>query len=151
MLLKHSVVKTRILVGLICGCLIACLLVTAIFVRLYFNRPPYLLMLEPHGEGTLVQFIQPIGLDEKMEVSPKFKIDVPSTEPFQAVLTNSSVAVPGATIEHGDTTILPGAFHIRFGDSLFQLLPPRIIVNGQDYDWSKKPIQFDAVIPISTN
>jgi hypothetical protein len=127
------------------------LFIAGSFVRLYFNRPPYLILLEPHGDSTLVQFIQPIGLDEKMEVSPKFKISLPTAEPFQAALTSSTVTVPDAHIEHGDITILPGAFHIRFGENLFKVLPARIIVDGQDYDWSARPVQAESVVDLGAD
>ena len=51
--------------------------------------------------------------------------------------------------EHGDTTILPGAFNLRFGDTLFQVHSTRIVVNGRDYDWLVRPVDPGTAINAS--
>ncbi len=109
-----------------------------VLLRYYVNRPPFLLIITPADNHSIVQFIQPIGLDDKTVVSPKFLVDVEIDEPFQLALTSNKCAIPKAAIEHGDVTLLPGAFRIRFGDTTINVMPSRIIVDGKNYEWLEK-------------
>jgi hypothetical protein len=125
------------------------MVILAVVGRSLFSRPPFLIILQPAGTNTTVQFIQPVGFDGKMSVSPRFAADVSISEGFQAALTSDSVSIPGAKIEHGDVTMLPGAFHIRFGGTLFQVMSHRVVVNGQDYDWLEQPVDDGSTITVT--
>ncbi len=121
----------------------------SIVVRQFVIRPPFLIVLEPTAGTTVVQFIQPMGFDGRMSVSPMFKINKTISQPFQAALSSRHVTIPSAVIEHGDTTILPGDFRIRFGNDVFVVMSHRIVANGQDYNWLEQPATSEETIDVS--
>jgi hypothetical protein len=43
--------------------------------------------------------------------------------------------IPGGRIEFADTTLMPGRFTIRLGQTVFDVMPSRINVDGQDFEW----------------
>jgi hypothetical protein len=110
-----------------------------VLLRYYVNRPPFLLIITPSDHGSIVQFIQPLGFDEKTVVSPKFPVGVEMDEPFIIALISPDCTIPNAAIEFADTTLLPGHFRIRFGDSTIDVMPARIIVDGKNYEWLERP------------
>jgi hypothetical protein len=110
-----------------------------VLLRYYVNRPPFVLIISPSDSGSIVQIIQPIGLDEKTVVSPKFPVRVDMDEPLQMALISPDCTIPNAVIEHADTTLLPGRFRIRFGNTTIDVMSARINVDGKNYEWLKRP------------
>lgn len=105
----------------------------------WVNRSPFILIIEPKGGGGVVQFIQPESSSGGELRSPRFEIAGPVSKALRIVLTSRKVEVPGAVVEHGDTTITPGAFRLRFGDRVFEVMEARIIVDSISHDWIPAP------------
>jgi hypothetical protein len=111
------------------------LLAHLVLFRHYVNKPPFVLMMRPAADGgATVQFIQPQNRGHTT-ASPEFHVDVELQAPFIASLNSSNVTIPGAVVELGDVTILPGAFHLRFGDDVFYVMSSRVHLKGVDYEW----------------
>jgi hypothetical protein len=91
---------------------------------------PYRMILRPTGGRAVVQFLQP----DRDVKSPEFPVNLAVDRSFEIVL-NGDVAIPGGEIEFSDTTFLPGRFKIRIGDTLFDVMEYRIVVNGTDIRW----------------
>jgi hypothetical protein len=114
----------------------ASVLANLALLRHYINEPPFVLIMKPAAEGgATVQFIQPHDLEDRTSVSPEFHVDVQLEEPFIESLDSANVTIPGAVVELGDVTILPGAFHLRFGDDVFYVMSSRVHLKGVDYEW----------------
>jgi hypothetical protein len=104
----------------------------------YINEPPFVLIMKPAADGgTTVQIIQPHDRDGRTSASPEFHVAVDIEKPFVRALTSRHVVVPGGVIEHGDTTLMPGAFTIRFGDDVIQVMESRVHLKGMDYEWQE--------------
>jgi hypothetical protein len=103
----------------------------------YVNEPPFVLIMKPATDGgATVQFIQPHDHDGRTSASPEFHVDVELKGPFVESLDSANVAIPGAVVELGDVTLLPGAFHIKFGDDVFYVMSSRVHLKGVDYAWA---------------
>ena len=114
----------------------ASLLANLVLLRHYINKPPFVLIMKPAVEGgATVQFIQPQNRDDRTSASPEFHVDVELQAPFIASLDSPNVTIPGAVVEHGDVTLMPGAFVLRFGDDVFQVMSSRVHLKGVDHDW----------------
>ena len=112
------------------------LLAHLLLFRHYVNGPPFVVIMRPAADGgATVQFIQPRDLDERTSVSPEFHVDVKLDRPFVESLDSRRVMIPGAIVELGDTTILPGAFHLRFGKEVMYVMSSRVNWKGIDYKW----------------
>ena len=101
-----------------------------------FHRPPFAMMMTPAADGgATVQFVQPFDWDGRRAASPEFHVDVELAGPFLESLNSASVKIPGVVVELGDVTLFPGAFHLRFGDEVMQIMESRVHWRGKDYDW----------------
>jgi len=110
------------------------LLAHLLLFRHYVNGPPFVMIMRPAANGgATVQFIQPQNRG-RTTASPEFHVDVDLQAPFITSLNSSNVTIPGAVVELGDTTILPGAFHLRFGDDVFYVMSSRVNWKGMDYE-----------------
>ncbi|MSR56700.1 MAG: hypothetical protein EXS05_03385 [Planctomycetaceae bacterium] len=95
------------------------------------NGPPFRLIIEPENDHASVQFTQP----NARLVSRSFPINLHFDERHEVILDSASVSIPGGRVEFADTTILPGRFKVRFGETLFDVMQNGIEVGGQLTDW----------------
>lgn len=115
----------------------ASLLAHLVLLRHYVNGPPFVMIMRPAANGgATVQFIQPQNRS-RTTASPEFHIDVDLQAPFITSLNSSNVTIPGAVVEFSDTTILPGAFHLRFGKEVMHVMSSRVHWKGMDYYWAE--------------
>ena len=111
-------------------CIAATAVVMASYEVLYGNGP-FRIAFTPEPDTTVVQFTYPA---EHLQ-SPIFRVPKFVDDPFESELTSTETILPNATIEFADTTIMPGRFKIRVGDSLFDIMSSAINFNGVNYAW----------------
>jgi hypothetical protein len=113
------------------------LLAHLLLFRQYVNGPPFVVIMRPAADGgATVQFIQPQN-HGRTTASPEFHVDVELQAPFIESLNSGDVEIPGAIAELGDTTILPGAFYLRFGKEEMHVMSSRVNWKGVDYYWAE--------------
>ena len=110
---------------------IATMLAAAKFAMNAIQGAPYEMTLRRSHGRAVVQFARP----DRRLVSPEFPINLPIEESRVAILRSDDVAIPNCVVEFYDTTILPGRFKIRIGDTLFDVMERGIIVGDKEYDW----------------
>lgn len=102
----------------------------------YINRPPFVMVMRPAADGgATLQFIQPHDLDDRTSTSPEFHVDAKLEGQVVVSLDSPHVAVPGAVVELGDVTLLPGAFQLRFGDDVMNVMSSGVHWKGRGYQW----------------
>ena len=112
----------------------AALVVSAVVLAavLWFRlRHPFTMSIRPAGDGAAVRF----AYRKTAQVSPEFPVDLPVRDTQMIILRDGGVTILGGTIEFADTTLLPGRFQIRIGETLFDVMERGIIVNGRDIEW----------------
>jgi hypothetical protein len=95
------------------------------------NGPPFQMVVEPDDDHATVRFID----TGKGLASDSFRIDRRIGERQVVVLDSDSVTIPGGQIEFADTTLMPGRFTIRIGQTIFDVMPSRIDVDGKHFWW----------------
>lgn len=131
-----ATVQRSIFVGL--AIVAACsLLANLVLLWQCVHKPPFVMIMRPAADGgATVQFVQPQN-HGRTTASPEFHVDVELQSPFITSLNSSNVAIPGAVVELGDVTILPGAFHLRFGKEVMYVMSSRVNWKGMDYYWAE--------------
>jgi hypothetical protein len=95
------------------------------------NGPPFQMVVEPDDDHATVRFIDAgTGL-----VSDSFRIDRRVAERQVVVLDSDSVTIPEGQIEFSDTTLMPGRFTIRIGQTIFDVMSRGINVDGEHFWW----------------
>ena len=89
------------------------------------------MIIEPEDDHATVQFVQP-GRDR---VSRRFRIEGRFEEREVVVLNSANVTVPGGHIQFTDTTLMPGRFTILIGETVFDVMPGGIDVDGRPFEW----------------
>lgn len=84
-----------------------------------------------------MQFIQPQKRGDRTLASPDFRVNADLQSPFIASLDSTNVTIPGAVVELGDVTVMPGVFHLRFGEDVIRVMESRIHLNGRDFEWTE--------------
>lgn len=112
-------------------CALIVLLVASYVARQMLNDPPFRMTIEPEGDHAIVRFFQP----GKNLISPPFRTGLRVDRRHEIVLDSRSIEIPGGQIEFWDTTILPGRFTIRLGETLFDVMSAGIDVNGSPTQW----------------
>ncbi|CAN5899174.1 hypothetical protein BH23PLA1_BH23PLA1_08560 [soil metagenome] len=97
---------------------------------------PFRLTIHPDGDHTLVQFSWP---NEGL-LSPTFRVAVPVDEPQVIVLGRGEVTISGGVVEFSDTTLLPGRFQIRLGETHFDVMSSHLRVDGEKFDWEPEEL-----------
>jgi hypothetical protein len=122
--------KAAVIVVAACGGLSLAVFATKA-IREWVSKAPFQMVIEPSGDRAVVQFTRPdFGL-----ISKSFPIELHLEKRQQITLDSPATTVPGGRIEFADTTILPGHFRIRVGESLFDIMVRGIEVNGQQFEW----------------
>jgi hypothetical protein len=124
--------KAALIAAVLFGGLLLFLFATARMLK-SLNGPPFQLVVEQNDDHATVQFMQAqTGL-----ISKVFPIDI--DRHFEGrqvvVLDSASVIIPGGRIEFADTTLLPGRFTIRVGQTVFDVMQSGIDVDGQPFEW----------------
>lgn len=125
--------RKSLIAALACGLAIVVSVVLALAIRSSVSGPPFRLIIEPEDDHARVHFLQP-GTGQ---VSKTFPISLRLDDRREVVLDSATVAIPSGRIEFADTTILPGRFKLRFGDTLFDVMQRGINVDGQLSEWTK--------------
>jgi len=135
--------QRRILVVLLVACGLAVFVLLSKTLRDEMDGTPYRMVIEPEDGGAVVRFVRP---DEKLE-SPPFRVAVEVDGPQEIVLDRELKQVPVGKVEFSDTTLLPGRFTIQLGESVLDVMPARINVDGKDYSWQPRTQPAPASTP----
>lgn len=119
-----------LIVVVLCGALAVVATGSAI-IRRSASRQPYRLVIEPDDGHSVVHFAQP----GRALMSRGFRVDVHVEKRMNLVLDSSSTAIPEGRVEFADTTILPGRFKVRIGQSLFDVMERGLEVDGSSSGW----------------
>jgi hypothetical protein len=102
------------------------------------------MIVEPNDGHATVQFMQPgTGL-----ISKSFSIDGQFEGREVVVLDSPTVTIPGGRIDFADTTLMPGRFTIRLGETIFDVMPRGIDVDGQHFEWRRGVCGRPSLAPV---
>lgn len=131
------------LVALVGACGVALLVVVTPMIRRSVSGPPFRLVIEPAGDQAHVTFLRPgTGLKSR-----DFAVNMNISKRCEVVLESAAVQIPGGRIEFADTTVLPGRFRLRLGDSRFDVMQVGIDVDGRMSDWVRE--EHGAGLPLA--
>lgn len=94
---------------------------------------PYRMTLKPSDGRAVVQFEQP----DRNLLSDEFEIELKLETPRTFELRSGTIPFPDVTVEFHDTTLLPGRFRLRVGNTVFDVMQRAVIIDGHEHKWHR--------------